>query len=42
MLYEEMTVVYCKNHTKLTTAMCGQNIELLALDLPVNKLTTKI
>jgi hypothetical protein len=33
MLFEEIITVYSENHTKPINTLCGQNIELLTVDI---------
>jgi len=40
MLYREMVVVCSEIHTKHINTLCGQNVELLNVKLPVHIVTT--
>jgi len=40
MLYREIIAVYSQIHTKHRNALCGQNVELLNVNLVVHIVTT--
>jgi len=40
MLYSEIITVCSQIHTKHTNTLCGQNVELLNVNLAVRKVTT--